>query len=161
MSSLQHVLVWNIRGFPGFFKDLDIFLAKKTSELAPLWKLEIYQLQLKVAFSTRFQILVSWIKCFTHIYLIKWRYYFSISLLWVLTSQTLLNTFYRTVEICSHAFFEISQNIGSTTVVYQCYYENIEKNFYFKRYIGEFWCKLSKLSRKCRFQVETVNFQFL
>lgn len=53
-----------------------------------------------------------------------------------------------------HAFFEISQNIGSTTVVYQCYYENIEKNFYFKRYIGEFWCKLSKLSRKCRFQVK-------
>lgn len=37
-----------------------------------------------------------------------------------------------------HAFFEISQNIGSTTVVYQCYYEIIEKNFYFKRYIGEF-----------------------
>lgn len=37
-----------------------------------------------------------------------------------------------------HAFFEISQNIGSTTVVYQCYYENIEKNFYFKRYNGEF-----------------------
>lgn len=56
---------------------------------------------------------MSWIKCFTHIYLIKWRYYFSISLLWVLTSQTLLNTFYRTVEICSHAFFEISQNIGT------------------------------------------------
>lgn len=60
-----------------------------------------------------------------------------------------------------HAFFEISQNKESTTVVYQSYYENIEKNFYFKRYIGEFWCKLSKLSRKCRFQVETVNFQFL
>lgn len=37
-----------------------------------------------------------------------------------------------------HAFFEISQNIGSTTVVYQRYYENIEKNIYFKRYIGEF-----------------------
>lgn len=81
---------------------------------------------------------MSWIKCFTHIYLIKWRYYFSISLLWVLTSQTLLNTFYRTVEICSHAFFEISQNIGSTTVVYQCNYEILRRIFILSDILASF-----------------------